>query len=376
VNRTGALWWVVVAVVVVVAGFFVGRGATAGPPLDPRSTEPLGTRALVEVLEHFGTEVRRGLPAVDTDRVLVLRDRLDDDRRSQLESWVGAGGVLVVADPSSPFGRSADAVAPSGVAEAGRCDVAAVAGLQRIEAATVLLLGVGPGESSCFGDGQEAWLVVRAEGEGSVVLVGGASAFVNENLGQGSNAAVATALLAPVPGRVAVVFDPVAIDDGERTLTGLIPDRVWWALAQLGVAFALYVQWRARRFGRPVPEAQPVELPGSLLVRARGDLYRRSRSHRRAARDLQHHAGRRLRAGLGIPDDGPLPVGEVAARLGVEPERVTRLLVAPPAADRADDLTALTDELDDLLARLAVTASSPGATTRDPSPATTTTGGA
>lgn len=356
-RRSGLLWWPALALVVLGAGFLLGPGRTSGPPLDPTSTDPLGTRALVELVEGFGADVDRTStgegPGDEVDAVLVLRDQLGDEGRDRLEAWARQGGVLVVADPSSPLNRPPVATSSEPALEAGTCTIAPLAGLQRVEAGSFLLLPVEAGERSCFGTAGEAWVVARSAGAGAVVLIGGTAPLVNENLDEADNAAVVTALLSPEPGdQVGLVYDAVAGEGGSVTLADLVPDRVWWALAQLGVAFAVYVSWRARRFGRPVPEAQPVDLPGSLLVRARGELYRRSRSHERVAVALQRDADRRVRRLLGLPLEGPLPVPEVAARSGLPDDEVRRLLVQPPAVARTRDATRLAQQLDDLVERL------------------------
>jgi hypothetical protein len=266
---------------------------------------------------------------------------------------VRRGGVVVVADPSSPLNRSpVGSSAEAGLA-AGTCTVAGLDRLARVEARSLLLLPVEGDDGSCFGDGSAAWLVLRSEGAGVVVQLGGAAPLVNENLDSADNAAVVTTLLAPGPGtRVVVVYDAVAGEDGELTLADLVPRRVWWAIAQLAVAFAVYVLWRARRFGRPVVEPQLVALPGSLLVRARGDLYRRSRSHQLVAAELRRDVERRIRRHLDLPPGGPLPTDEVATRSGLSPSEVERLLTGPTTASRARDVNRLAEELDDLLERL------------------------
>jgi hypothetical protein len=367
VSRSSVLWWVAVAVIVVGAGVVLGRGRTSGPPLDPASTDPLGTRALVELVERFGADVTRRLPGDDQgpggdgaddpatvpDAVLILRDELDGGTRDRLVRWVGDGGVLVVADPSSPLSRPPAGSTTDGSLPAGTCTVDTLAGLGEVEAGSFLRYAVEAGERSCFGTVGEAWLVARAEGSGTVVLLGGAAPLVNENLDEADNAAVVTGLLAPRPGaRIVVLYDPVAGESGDTTLADLVPGRVWWAIAQLGVAFAVYVLWRARRFGRPVPEPQPVALPGSLLVGARGDLYRRGRSHQRVAGDLRRDAEHRVRRQLRLGADGPLPVAEIAARSGLEPAEVERLLVAAPPSARPGDVIRLAADLDRLLDRL------------------------
>lgn len=363
-SRSNVLWWVGVVLVVAGVGLYLGRGRSSGPPLDPTSTDPLGTRALVELLESFDAEVTRrppvppgaGGPADPVDTAVLLQDELDDATRERLLGWVRAGGVLVLADPSSPVGRGRLAATVEGPLDAGTCTIDALGGLRRVDADALLLFTVRPGEESCFGTGTEAWLVARSEGAGSIVTLGGAAPLVNENLDEGDNAAVVTSLLAPRPGtRVAVIHDPVAGPagadggSGTATLADLVPDRVWWAFGQLGVAFALYLLWRARRFGRPVSEPQVVALPGSLLVRARGDLYRRSRSHERVAAELRRDAERRIRRHLGLTPEAPLPVAELAARTGRPDHEVERLLVRPPPSRRARDVEALAVELDRLL---------------------------
>lgn len=349
--KRSVLWWGAVALVVVATGALLGRPGSDGRPLDPSSTGPGGTRALVELLVHFEASVDRGMPAAGTDTVLVLEDHLDDSGRQDLLEWVGGGGFAVVADPGSPLvpptvGDVADR------RDVGTCDVEPLASLQAVVGAYVWLLPVDPQEASCFGDGQEAWLVVRRHGKGALALLGGPDPLVNANLGRADNAAVASALLLRGPGtRTRILFDPLPAP-GDRTLVDLIPERVWLAVAQLVVAFALYVAWRGRRFGRPVPDTSPVELPGSLLVQARGDLYRRNRARARVADELRCDVERQLRRRLGVPAGEPLPVDEVARRLGVPAPDVDRLLNRPVPADSDGAVLGFAVALDELLRRL------------------------
>ena len=48
------------------------------------------------------------------------------------------------------------------------------------------------------------------------------------------------------------------------------------ALAQLLIAFVVFALWRGRRLGRPVAEVQPVEIAGSELVVAVGNLLQKA----------------------------------------------------------------------------------------------------
>ena len=82
-----------------------GGPANRDAPLDPRSDAPLGTSALVTLLERLGSEVdlSTGLPRQGDEVGLLLDDRLDEDQTVSLKAWVRAGGRLVVTDPRSSF---------------------------------------------------------------------------------------------------------------------------------------------------------------------------------------------------------------------------------------------------------------------------------
>ena len=94
--------------VAVVAGLLLvvvsGGPANRDAPLDPRSDAPLGTSALVTLLERLGSEVdlSTGLPRQGDEVGLLLDDRLDEDQTVSLKAWVRAGGRLVVTDPTRP----------------------------------------------------------------------------------------------------------------------------------------------------------------------------------------------------------------------------------------------------------------------------------
>ncbi len=174
-------------------------------------------------------------------------------------------------------------------------------GLGPLDAAFARPIPVPGAARSCYGDGAGA-LVVRDDGgpatavEGPqpvVTTVAGPLLFVNarlqpdkENGGQPlANAALAVALLAEAD-RV-VFVDPVpsagVAPDGTQDPLSLLPLPVRLALAQLAVAVLIYLWWRARRLGRPPVEELPVEVAGSELVVAIGDLLRRRGTAQRSA---------------------------------------------------------------------------------------------
>ena len=159
-----------------------------------------------------------------------------------------------------------------------------------------------------------------------------------ENGGQPlANAALAVALLAEAD-RV-VFVDPVpsagVTPDGTQDPLSLLPLPVRLALAQLAVAVLIYLWWRARRLGRPPVEELPVEVAGSELVVAIGDLLRRRGSAQRSAAALRTETRRVLAARLGAGGDLARVVAE---RTGRDPAEVAAALDgtgAPPVTSDA-----------------------------------------
>ncbi|MBW3555683.1 MAG: hypothetical protein KY454_01965 [Actinobacteria bacterium] len=332
---------------VVVLALLTGGRRTDGEPLDPRSTAPLGARALVLLLERFGArvEVAGDVAPRDTTAVLLV-DRLGEAARTRLRQWVETGGTLIVADPMSDL---APALAPGdaglfGDEEAGdgdllrpRCPLPALAEVGRIEVPGAVPLRVGPGATGCFPVDDGAYLVARPMGGGVVVALGGGGPFVNRQLDDADNAVLAVSLMAPRGDERVVVLEPSAPGSGREGLSDLVSRRVKDALWQLLVAFGLFALWRARRLGRPVLEPQPVQLAGSELVGAVGNLLQQARRRDQAATMLRAQLRRSLSELLGLPVDAPPAVmAEAAAqRAGVPPGQVADALAPTPVPDDA-----------------------------------------
>jgi Domain of unknown function (DUF4350) len=357
----------------VVVGFAVvvaigGRRADEGSPLDPASPGPLGTKGLVEVMKELGGRVviSPEAPAAGTEAALLLSDDLTPGRRQELLDWVGRGGTLVVADPSS----GVTAVEPVGSTRIGlldaeierRCDVPALAGVGRVAAPGGVVFEVpegrggspgGPGApvvgavQACYPRNNGAWLLVQSVGSGSVVRLGGASALVNEELGEADNGVLLASLLVPTPGTTVHVLQPPLPGGGSAGLGDLIAPRVRLALWQLVVAFVLLALWRARRLGRPVVEPQPVQLPGAELVVAVGNLLQRAKGRSQAAGLLTDDLRRTLAERLGLPGSTPPDqvADAVAARTRIPRERVLRTLTRATPRDEAE-LVALSQAVD------------------------------
>lgn len=342
----GALAAAVVGVVALLVLF--GRPDRDGPPLDPSSSGPLGTKALVLLLEDLGADVdvTSDAPGPSVDVALVLVDGLDDARRDDVQRWVAGGGTLVVTDPESPLNPFEPAgVVPGDVTGtaplAGGCPgVPALRDVERLDPSGGVVYAADRG---CFG----GFVAVTDQGAGTVAAIGGPAAFVNTVIGREDNAVLAASLLAPREETRVAILRPPVLEDGGDTLGDLVPDGVRGALAQLAVAFLLYALWRARRLGRPVAEPQPVELPASELVLAVGHLLQQAGRAEEAGRLLGDDLRRALADRLGLgPDAPPGQVADVAAaRTGIPAARVLAAL-APSRLGSDADLVSLAGEAD------------------------------
>jgi Domain of unknown function (DUF4350) len=356
--------WVAVVLGLALVVAVAGRGPEEGNPLDPASPGPLGTKGLVEVLRGLGgrVSVSADRPGAGTETALLLSDDLTPERRRGVLAWVGRGGTLVVADPSSAVTE----VEPVGSTRIGlldaeierRCAVAALGDVGRVSAPGGVVFKVpegqggsggagGGGSRACFPRNDGAWLLVQPLGQGTVVRLGGASVLVNQELGKADNAILLASLLVPVAGTTVQVLQPPLPGGGTAGLADLIAPRVRLALWQLVVAFVLLALWRARRLGRPVAEPQPVQLPGAELVVAVGNLLQRAKGRGQAAGLLSDDLRRSLAERLGLPPSAPADqvADAAAARTAIPRELVLRTLTHTTPRDEAE-LVALSQAID------------------------------
>ena len=344
-RRYGPL--VALALAAVVLSVIAGSQPPSGLPLDPRSTEASGTKALTLILERVGAEVDLlSTPDdLDVDTLLVLVDNLDQAAADQVDAFTRRGGTTLVMDYS---GLLADDLRPAGSASgallqpslSGGCDVPALAEVERIRPGSAPLFVVPKGAAGCFGEDDTAWVIIRDAGAGTLVTTGGPSFVTNALIGEQDNAVLAAALLAPTPGTRVGILEPTfapAGGAGTRSLGDLIPDRLVGAALQLLIAFLVVVLWRARRHGKPVAEPQLVQLAGSEIVVATGNLFQRTGATERAVEHLRSDLRRSLSHHLGVPLD--MPAEDVAAiaaqRTGVAAADVTKALAGPAPAGEA-----------------------------------------
>jgi hypothetical protein len=347
-SSRGVLGALALTVIVVLIVLLAGQSRGGGPPLDPDSTDELGTRALVELLGRYGTvDVIDGVPGPEHDTALLLESTDPERGEAELEAWVESGGRLVL------FAGYASAAAPNGGTffggvDRGVCDIEALAGVEEIDVSTGTNLVARDGDTTCFGDGRQAFVVSGDRGDGAITTLGASAPLTNRYLDEADNAVLAVGLLAPSDDTsIALVRPRPVFEGGEGSLELLGPafDRsIWQAL----VAFVILAFAAAIRFGRPVTEDMPARIAGSELVDAVGGLMQDADRPADAARTLRDAA----RADLGrlvsvdpLGGDDHLAL-RVASRTGREKDEVLAALGGP--VDSTSDLVRTARTLEEL----------------------------
>jgi len=343
-------------------------------PYAPDSTVSAGARAVAQVLEQHGVEVR----AVGTPQAAVR----------ELEHAPGSATLLVVpgadmtAEQTAPLTpltttgttRSGDEVttvlagpspqvleqlaphvtvagrpASAGLVAAGCDDPDAVA------ARTLASPGDGltsdrPSDVACFvTDGGAA--MVRS---GTVTVLDSAAVLSNGLVDDAGDAALALRLLGSRPTLVWLTPDATLLaQQSDQAGAGEHRDGpaglgYQWLVALLG-ALVLLVWWRAPRLGPLVAEPLPVVVRSDEVTLGRGRLYRRSRTAAHAAALLRAAAISRVAPHVGLrPHGGPDDVVRaVAGATGRDPAEVRDLFYGPPPTTSAG-LATLTTRLDQL----------------------------
>ncbi len=375
-SRAG-VWLGVGALVLALVLLAVLAGRTpTGDPFDVRSAAPDGYRAIATLLRDRGATVREvplaeldpsdELP--DGDVVYVpLASELTPVDLEHLRERTSGGATLVLgeppatddgsfADPDVFFGSmwvDARALADEPALEEGpgRCTIAELRDLGPIDVAFAGTVPVAPEARHCYGDDTSAAFQVRTNGLGREIVLSSPYLWVNARLQPAKesggepldNAVTALRLLGPAPDgaapgtRIVIVrsVGATGLTSGSQDPISLLPVPVKLMLLQLLGAFLIYLWWRSRRLGRPVVEQVPVEIEGSELVAAVGDLLRRKGNAARAADTLRAETRRELGMRLGVPPTAPLGalVELVATRSGRDAAEVRAALDTDPVPD-------------------------------------------
>jgi hypothetical protein len=373
-NRGIAVLLGLLAVVVLLV-LLVGRG-TSSHPYDLDDAGDSGYKGLRLVMEETGTPITRldasevSASTIEQHPIVLVPDGggASPAQAERLRRYAEAGGIVVGAGPIGHLGAQSTngdpATFPSGEGQHGVCTID---GLEDVHGFGVedqmVPLRVPEGASSCFGDGRRAAVVSVEVGSGRVVTVASPELFTNLAMRpkdqdvddpkgpMPDDVVLAVRLLTPggsgASGNgsagnqsIGVVTSGLAdsgTSPGRRTVSQLLSPGVKLGLLQLLAAFVFYAAWRSRRDGRVVAEHLPVEIAGSELVSATGNLMERQGDAWSAASVLRHSTRRDLRRRLGLPADASLQTiaGVVAARSGRAPEEVLAVLGDDPVQDDA-----------------------------------------
>ena len=312
-----------------------------GPRSSSYATAPAGAAAFAELLERRGRRVLRerrdpNEHELDPRGTLVALDpgSLAGEDRRAIKRFVDGGGRLVVAGQGSE-GLAGELLGrpPRREGEGPRdgVPVAPVA-----EAVAIRTAGDGrfrsSGEALPVVAGREGALVLTARrGRGSIVLLASASPLQNRLLAQADNASLGLAL---APRDRPVTFLESVHGFGRATGLAALPNRWKWLIAGLGLAGAVFLLSRVRRFGPPEEAVRELPPPRRLYVESVGRTLVRTKDPKAAAAPV-HAEGRRLvirRAGLPAQAGDP-EVREAATRIGLDPDEARVVAEGPASRD-------------------------------------------
>jgi hypothetical protein len=358
----GPLVVVLAILLAAVALAALGGGSRAGL-LDPRAVDPSGSRAVAEVLRDQGVDVAlvttsAGVRDVARTGDTVLVAFPDVLRPEQARTVRNTGADLVVVGAHLPEAFAPGVEVAGDTAPEGRLPECELAAAERAGTADMggiayeipLMVSAGSRVDGCYTqEGLPSLLQVQRPGQ-TVTLIGSPAALTNDRFDDLGNASLALSLLGENSRLLWYLpsLADVAAED-EQSFYSLVPDGVWWGLAQAVVAVLLLMFWRARRLGPVVAEQLPVVVRAAETVEGRARLYRRAGARDKAADSLRAGALRRLVPLLGLPRQArPAEVVDaVAARTRRTPAELAALLYgAAPADDAA--LVRLANDLDAL----------------------------
>jgi len=347
------------------------QARTSTTPFAPDNPNEYGSRALAQILEDQGVEVRY-VRSVDDAVSLAVEDTtllvtpqtwslMFDDLLRLAD--VPADVVLVERDGSAIDAITEGAVSftwePGPATSEARCDDPDARAAERISTTGGGLTTSSPDAELCFTaqtlTGMEAGTVAVVDGERRVTVIAEPELMTNERLDEEGNAALLLRSLGRHETLVWLVPDPmgqaaVTIDVGELFGLGAQPAWMPVLLLQLVVLLGVAALWRGRRLGRIVSEPLPVTVRAAEAVAGRGRLYRRGRSFGHASAALRAGAAARTAGRLGLPRtaDAATVIDAVANATGRPVEQVADLLYGPPPTDDAGlvQLARMLDQLE------------------------------
>ncbi|MFI5998287.1 DUF4350 domain-containing protein [Streptomyces sp. NPDC051362] len=370
-TRTRGVVLALVVLLVAAVVIAVVRSDARHGRLDPRSADPLGSRAVAELLADQGVSTRvvttlgqaRAAAGPDTTLLIAAPDLLTKRQQTLLHTaTANSGGRTVLVAPGRPSvgtfapGVSADPPVSFDSTLSPDCTLPAARRAGSADTGGVRYTTTAPDADACYpSDGRPTLLRLPARsGNGDTVVLGAPDVLSNEGLDEQGNASLALQLLGSRSHLVwylPSLSDTSAADAGDRSFFDLLPSGWLWGTLQLFVAAALAALWRARRLGPLVPERLPVAIRASETVEGRARLYRKANARDRAGTALRSTTRTRLAPLVGVPPaqahapEALLPA--LSAHLDGDGQALHQLLFGPPPHDDAA-LISLADQLDAL----------------------------
>ncbi|MFG2452236.1 DUF4350 domain-containing protein [Streptomyces sp. NPDC048512] len=370
-TRTRGVVLALVVLLVAAVVIAVVRSDARHGRLDPRSADPLGSRAVAELLADQGVSTRvvttlgqaRAAAGPDATLLIAAPDLLTKRQQTLLHTaTANSGGRTVLVAPGRPSvgtlapGVSADPAVSFDSTLSPACTLPAARRAGSADTGGVRYTTTAPDTDACYpSDGRPTLLRLPARpGNGDTVVLGAPDILSNERLDEQGNASLALQLLGSRSHLVwylPSLSDTSATDAGDRSFFDLLPSGWLWGTLQLFVAAALAALWRARRLGPLVPERLPVAIRASETAEGRARLYRKANARDRAATALRSTTRTRLAPLVGVPPaqahapEALLPA--LSAHLDGDGQALHQLLFGPPPHDDAA-LVSLADQLDAL----------------------------
>ncbi|MFD6495785.1 DUF4350 domain-containing protein [Streptomyces sp. NPDC059944] len=370
-TRTRGVVLALVVLLVAAVVIAVVRSDSRHGRLDPRSADPLGSRAVAELLADQGVSTRvvstlgqaRAAAGPDTTLLVAAPDLLTGRQQTLLRAaTANSDGRTVLIAPGRPSvatlapGVSADPAVSFDSTLSPDCTLPAARRAGSADTGGVRYSTTAQDADACYpSDGQPTLLRLPARSaSGDTVVLGAPDILYNERLDEQGNASLALQLLGSRSHLVwylPSLSDTSATDTGDRSFFDLLPSGWLWGTLQLFVAAALAALWRARRLGPLVPERLPVAIRASETVEGRARLYRKANARDRAATALRSTTRTRLAPLVGVPPaqahtpEALLPA--LSAHLDGDGQSLHQLLFGPSPHDDAA-LISLADQLDAL----------------------------
>ncbi|WP_329187724.1 DUF4350 domain-containing protein [Streptomyces sp. NBC_01428] len=370
-TRTRGVVLALVVLLVAAVVIAVVRSDARHGRLDPRSADPLGSRAVAELLADQGVSTRvvttlgqaRAAAGPDTTLLIAAPDLLTKRQQTLLHTaTANSDGRTVLVAPGRPSvgtlapGVSADPAVSFDSTLSPDCTLPAARRAGSADTGGVRYTTTAPDADACYpSDGRPTLLRLPARsGNGDTVVLGAPDVLSNERLDEQGNASLALQLLGSRSHLVwylPSLSDTSAADASDRSFFDLLPSGWLWGTLQLFVAAALAALWRARRLGPLVSERLPVAIRASETVEGRARLYRKANARDRAGTALRSTTRTRLAPLVGVPPaqahapEALLPA--LSAHLDGDGQALHQLLFGPPPHDDAA-LISLADQLDAL----------------------------